>query len=118
MLNPEKQYYGLGGDFIPFSDVDYSNIEDSRVAYRTYFMNEIVYMCESPLPTKEYLAEVDVKSGIIKGKIGRYIAGIGQMELFIIEAENGYQNVFHRGCFTKRDFTKQCELRDKYSQKL
>lgn len=111
MFNPDRQYYGPGGDFIPFSNVDYSNIDDDRAAYTLYFMEEVVYMMEAPLPTERYVTETGIKLGKIKGKIDRYMPGVGQIELFMIEAFDGYTSLFHARCFTKYEFSQQCKLR-------
>lgn len=118
MLNPEKQYYGPGGDFIPFSNVDYSNIDNDRVAYRTYFMNEIVYMTENTPLSEHYRDENGYRTGVIKGKVDRYFPGVGQVEFFVIEAGSGYVNLFAGICFAKHKFARQVNLRRQFNQRI
>jgi hypothetical protein len=117
MRNLEKQYYGPGGDFIPFSNVDYSNINDDRVAYRLYFMNEVVYVTGNTPLSEHYQDENGYRTGVIKGKVDRYFPGVGQVEFFVIESESGYVNLFTQICFSKHEFSRQVNLRKQFNQK-
>ena len=96
-IDETKQYYGPGGDFIPFSGVEYRDFPSSY----DFFMREKVRLLTGWGTQDAY----DHVHGVLMGRITRNIVGFGLVETFIIELPDNTRRIVGRQEFTKVDMT-------------
>lgn len=103
-IDETKQYYGPGGDFIPFSGVVYHD----HPQFNEFFLNERVI-----LTTSGYFKRPKVyEKGVLMGRITKFVLGIGQVETFIMEMPDCSREIVSRLDFTKENIVQQVRLRE------
>ena len=102
-IDASKQYWGPGGDFIPFSDMVYTEKGD----FGQFFMNEQVIVL-----TAEYFQRPKIYyKGVLMGRITKFVLGVGLVETFILEMPDGSREIVSRIDFTKDNLGEQRRLR-------
>ena len=105
MIDETKQYYGPGGDFIPFSGVVYNEKHE----FSQFYMNERV-----DLITSRYFERPRTYiKGLVMGRITKFVLGVGLVETFIIEMPDGSREIVSRFDFTKENLSEQRRMRKK-----